>query len=110
MANIPTSWLIIGILAVVVVLVFAVRIRTAPRAEEQTGQIQAENPAPAQKPQTVIESGIAPQTIAVIMAAIEAASQGQTLRFVAIRRAPTIRTPWSNSGLNEIISNRQQYL
>lgn len=108
MANIPTGWFIIGVFTTVVVLVLAVRIRTAPRPKGQVAQMQGE--ALAQNSQTVIESGIAPQTIAAIMAAIEAANQGQTLRFVAIRRAPTICTLWSNSGLNEIISNRQQYL
>ena len=56
------------------------------------------------------EKGISPKTVAAIMAAIQAASGGGQLKFVAIRRGQTFQSPWSSSSNIEIISARQQYL
>lgn len=113
-----TTWLIIGILACVVVLIITVRIRTAPKEGDCPSELEvaADSFTPDAKPQQtaavqpVIETGIPARTVAAIMAAIEASSNGAALRFVAIRRAETSKNTWSSSGTADIITNRQQYL
>ena len=57
-------------------------------------------------------TGIRPQTVAAIMAAVSLASGKplSELRFKAIRRGGGAATAWSTSSTADIIANRQAYL
>lgn len=58
-----------------------------------------------------IEEGIDAKTIAVIMAAVSAASgiRQYNLRFTAIRRSNAYHSVWADWGTNTIINSRQNF-
>ncbi len=94
---------VIGMVVVFIVLIVLMIVISVISGLSDKKRKQKAAPAPA------VAAGIPPQTVAVIVAAICAASgrDRQQLKFTAIRRS---NNNWNKAGTTEIIDTRQQYL
>ncbi len=73
------------------------------------GTIHAQTASPV--PVCNIEAGDDPITIAIIMAAVSAASGvvQSNLKFTAIRRSNAYHSSWAEQGANTLINSRQNF-
>ena len=105
---------LIGLMFIIVILNKTLGGQRKPKNlaqphEEKTGIKQLAVAAPVD---LVSQADIDAKTVAVIMAAVEAASGREisTLRFTAIRRTrQTAKNPWAYAGAEGIINSRQTF-
>ena len=106
-------FLVLAILAAVTMFVGKV-VDASISKKEEAKKAAASGTVPAPIVEDVEDiaavSGIRPQTVAAIMAAVTAAAGGGALKFKSIRRTGRITNSWTSASNYDIINNRQQYL
>ena len=107
---------VVGMLVVFAILIFLALVTGLLARITGRKQKQKEAPAPAPVAAAPVEAApadkIEKKTIAVIMAAISAATgkSAAQLKFTAIKRVHGAESAWANAGTAEIINTRQNYL
>ena len=97
----------------IVTAVIAKLTSPAPKPKKEAApapvEVETQPVAAAPAPAAASASGLNPQTVAVIMAAVSMASglPVNRLKFTAIRRNNTLRTPWSEAATVDRIQTQQ---